>query len=276
MTKHLRIAPAAALLAALLLSACRADDRDLKLVGTVERTLIELVAPASEVIVEIRAERGRHVEPGELLVRFDGTLADAEIARSEAMLASARASVTLAESELRRIRKLYGQRVSSEQELERAQLGRAEAQARQREAEALLTAAVKHRQDLELRAPSAGVVDQIPFDPGERVPAGAVVLVLMEDAPPWVRVWVPEARFARVGPGTPAEIRIDGIASPLHGRVLDVAREPEFTPHFALTERDRVYLVYETRVLIEDAPPGLRPGLPAEVALDAGPSGSGP
>jgi hypothetical protein len=34
--------------------------------------------------------------------------------------------------------------------------------------------------------------------------------------------------------------------------VLDVSREPEFTPHFALTERDRVHLVYETRVGIDD------------------------
>jgi hypothetical protein len=49
--------------------------------------------------------------------------------------------------------------------------------------------------------------------------------------------------------------------------VLDVAREPEFTPHYALTERDRVHLVYETRVRIENAPAELRPGVPAEVEL---------
>ena len=46
-----------------------------------------------------------------------------------------------------------------------------------------------------------------------------------------------------------------------------MAREPEFTPHYALTERDRVHLVYETRVRLQDAPPGLRPGLPAEVEI---------
>ena len=71
----------------------------------------------------------------------------------------------------------------------------------------------------------------------------------------------------RVVPGTPAEIRIDGIGQALHGSVLDVSREPEFTPHYALTERDRVHLVYETRVRIHDAPASLRPGVPAEVKL---------
>jgi hypothetical protein len=49
--------------------------------------------------------------------------------------------------------------------------------------------------------------------------------------------------------------------------VLDISREPEFTPHYALTERDRVHLVYETRVRIENAPPQLRPGVPAEVTV---------
>jgi hypothetical protein len=49
-----------------------------------------------------------------------------------------------------------------------------------------------------------------------------------------------------------------------------VARESEFTPHFALTERDRVHLVYETRVTITDAPATIRPGLPAEVTILAG------
>ena len=62
-------------------------------------------------------------------------------------------------------------------------------------------------------------------------------------------------------------MRIDGFAELLHGRVLDVARESEFTPHFALTERDRVHLVYETRVELSDAPATLRPGMPAEVRI---------
>jgi HlyD family secretion protein len=86
-----------------------------------------------------------------------------------------------------------------------------------------------------------------------------------------VRVWIPEESHVRVAPGTPAEIRIDGVARTLTGRVLDVSRDPEFTPHYALTERDRVHLVYETRVGIEDAPPELRPGVPAQVRILAPP-----
>ena len=116
-------------------------------------------------------------------------------------------------------------------------------------------------------APGDGIVDQIPFDPGERVPAGGVVVVVLDGATPWVRVWLPETRVAQVRPGTPARIRVDGLGASFAGSVLDVAREPEFTPHFALTERDRVHLVYETRVRLDGAPAELRPGVPAEVTL---------
>jgi HlyD family secretion protein len=253
-------------------AACGAEDDGLRLVGTVERTLIEVGAPLSEVLAEVVVERGQEIARGALLARLDPTLADAEIARGEAALAAARTGAAVAKIDLQRVQELRRGRVTSQQDLDRAELAEAEAQARMREAEAALVAARKRRADLVLVAPVAGTVDQLPFEPGERVPAGAVIAVLVAHENPWVRVWVPEARFAQVGPGTPAQVRIDGVAGVLRGSVLDVAREPAFTPHYALTERDRVRLVYETRVRILDPPAGLRPGLPAQVEIAARPA----
>jgi HlyD family secretion protein len=257
----------AALLALLLATGCRGRTDDLQLVGTVERTLVELSAPISEAIRDVRARRGEHVDAGQVLVQLDTTLAEADLAQAEATLAGARTALLMATNDLQRFTGLKRSRIVSAQDLERAQLAHDDAAARVREAEARIAAARKRVADLTIVSPVAGVVDQIPFDPGERVPAGGVVVVVLEDATPWVRVWIAERSVSHVGPGTPADIRIDGIAETLHGRVLDVARESEFTPHFALTERDRVHLVYETRVTIIDAPPAIRPGLPAEVTI---------
>jgi HlyD family secretion protein len=248
-------------------AACCPSDEDLHLVGTVERTLLELVAPASETIRSVHAERGQRVEADAILVELDPTLAEAEVARAEANLAGARTAATLAQRDLERADKLRKRGVSSEQDLERAELARDEARAGLRASQAALAAARKRQADLTIRAPNSGILDQIPFDTGERVPAGAVVAVVLKDGDPWVRVWIPESAFARVGPGAPAEVTIDGVPGTLRASVLDVAREPEFTPHYALTERDRVHLVYETRVGIGDPVPGLRPGAPAEVII---------
>lgn len=251
----------------LLLAGCGPTESGVPLVGTVERTLVELVAPVAERIEAVEVERGDHVEAGRTLVRLDATLARAELARAEAAEASARSSLRVAAHELARQRRLRRENVASERSLERAVLEHDEAAARLRETRANVDVARKHLDELRVEAPTAGTVDQLPFDPGERPPAGGVVAVLLSDAPPWVRVWVPEPSVARVRPGTPAEVRVDGVGRALRGRVEHVAREPEFTPHFALTERDRVHLVYRARVRLLDAPDGLRPGVPAEVVL---------
>jgi HlyD family secretion protein len=250
---------------------CADPAPELSLVGTVERTEVELVAPVSETLVAVLAQRGEHVAAGQLLIELDPTFARVEVARAEAARVAAGSAQEVARQEHERAQRLRSNRVLSEQDLDRARLAEDEARARVREAEAQVAAAHKRQADLALAAPVAGTVDQLPFDAGERVPAGAVLAVLLSDALPWVRVWVPEESYVRVAPGTAAEIKIDGVEGMLQGRVLDISRDPEFTPHYALTERDRVHLVYETRVSILDAPPELRPGVPAQVRILAPP-----
>lgn len=250
-----------------LLTACSEVPDDLQLVGTIERTLVQLTAPASESIVEVSVVRGQHVARGDVLVQLDSTYALADVAKAEANLAAARTALVVARQELKRAKELRRETITSQQQLERVGLSADEAEARLREAEAMVTAARKRTQDLRLVSPVDGVVDQLPFEQGERVPAGSVLVVLLADGKPWVRVWLPETSYIRVLPGTAAEVRIDGIEGAMHGSVLDVARESEFTPHYALTERDRSHLVYEARVEIDDAPAFLRPGMPADVLI---------
>lgn len=250
-----------------LCSGCQDPARDVALVGTLERTLIEIAAPVSERIEEISCERGLRVAAGDTLVRLDSALAEADVAAAEAALAGARARDLVSRQDFERARRLGQRDVASQQQLDRARLARDEAVTRLRESEARLSAARKRLADLTLVAPSAGVVDQIPFDRGERVPAGAVLVVILADGEPWVRVWLPERALASVRPGSPAEVTLDGVAGTLRGRVLDVGREPAFTPHYALTERERAHLVYETRVAVENAPASLRAGIPAQVSF---------
>jgi HlyD family secretion protein len=241
------------------LTGCRDDGNPLRLVGSVERTLVELSTSTSEAIVSLPVERRQHVQTGETMVQLDQTLAQAEVARAEAVLAGARTRQSVTQSDPRRSADLHRRRIVAEDEFEHARFAAEEADACLREAEARLIMARKRLADLTVSAPVSGIVDQIPYELGERVPAGAVVAVLLQDEAPWVRLWIPERAVARVAPGRTAEVQIDGFGRSFAGWVLDVAREPEFTPHYPLTERERGHLVYETRVRIENAPAELRP-----------------
>lgn len=313
-----RTAALGALLAAIpCLTAC--SDRDATIaVGTLERDRLDLVAEASEPVVERPVEEGAYVEAGTLLVKLDParleagvTQAAAARARADARLAElvrgprreriseararlqgAEGRLATARSELTRAEKLVAEGVLSEEQLDQRRAafdealaardaGRAtldelldgtteeelaQAEAALAEADAALADARIHLARLEVRAPTAGWVDALPFELGERPPPGGVVAVLLSDEAPYARVYVPAAIRVHVKPGTPAQVRIDGIEEPLPGRVRMVATDASFTPYFALTERDRGRLVYLSKVdLVGAGARGLPTGIPVEV-----------
>lgn len=150
------------------------------------------------------------------------------------------------------------------EELSQAEAALAEADAMLREAQVQLGR-------LEIRAPAAGRIEALPFELGERPPAGAVVAIVLADESPYARVYVPASIRVHVRAGTPARVRVDGIEEPLAGRVRVVAGDASFTPYFALTERDRGRLVYKSKVdLIDERARELPTGLPVEVEFELG------
>ncbi len=252
--------------AALLVGACSGAEV-FDLVGTVERTTLEITAPISEIIVDIPVKRGERVTAGELVVALDSEVAEAELAAFEAALAAVQAAQTEAEREFGRTAELNRRRVASAQQLDRARRARDEAVAAVAEKRARIAQANKRLRDLALVSHTAGVVDQLPFEVGERVPAGSVVALVQTDERPWVRIWLPARGVALVTAEATAAVQVEGLDRKLAGRLEEVAREPEFTPHYALTERESAHLVYRARVVLTDAPPDLRPGLAARVEL---------
>jgi HlyD family secretion protein len=279
-------AGACGLLAILAAFAC-ADAEAPRFVGTLERDRIELIAEASEPIVERPVPEGATANPGDVVVRLDPERLDAQVNQAQsrrdsaaARVAGALSSLANAERELARIQKLYASGVAAPEALDRARTARDQARAERdaahaanAEAEATLAEVRLRAERLTVRAPRAARVDALPYELGERPPVGAVVAVLLADGPPYARVYVPEEIRARVVPGARATVRIDGVAGEFSGRVRTVSNEAAFTPYYALTERDRGRLSYLTKIDLEgDAARALPTGLPleAELAADGG------
>lgn len=268
--RRVSLAALAPALALTLVGGCGGDATEFDLVGTVERTTLELAAPISEVVVEIPASLGSRIAAGEIVVRLDTEVAEAELVAAQAALNAAEANVVEAMEGFRRAERLAQSRVGSTQDLDRARSRRDEVLAVVAERKARLAQAKRRLEDLTMRPLAGGVVDQLPFEVGERVPAGGVVAVIQTDDKPWVRVWLPARAVGMLGGTAEARVTVEGFDTPLAGRLLDVAREPEFTPHYALTERESAHLVYQARIALDEAPEELRPGLPARVRLKLG------
>jgi HlyD family secretion protein len=261
------------------------NDQPPQFVGTLERDRIELIAEASEPIVERAVVEGAHVRAGDLVVRLDDQRLTALVAQAEHRRAAASARIPGTEStfenaerELVRVSKLRTSGVASPEALDRARTRRDEARAARdaaraarAETAATLVEARVHADRLAVRAPRDAHVDALPYELGERPPAGAVVAVLLADAAPYARVYVPEAVRAQVVPGARAAVRVDGVEGEFVGRVRTVSHEAAFTPYYALTERDRGRLSYLAKIDLEgDAARQLPTGLPLEAELVEG------
>jgi len=138
-------------------------------------------------------------------------------------------------------------------------------------AEAALADARVRLDRLQVRAPRPARVDALPFELGERPPAGAVVAVLLADDPPYARVYVPETVRARISNGSRAKVRVAGRDGELEGRVRTLAHDAAFTPYFALTQYDRGRLSYLAEVEVTGAGQENLPiGAPVEVRFELG------
>ncbi len=134
-------------------------------------------------VVEVFIEEGMRVEAGQLLARLDASVPRAELALSEAQLASARAGleqlnvqIQQAELDLHRTQELAGRKLASAAELDRARLTLAglHAQLDRQQSDVVVAerAAAVQRQlldDMEIRAPFTGVVVAKAAQPGEMI-----------------------------------------------------------------------------------------------------------
>ena len=123
------------------------------------------------------------------------------------------------------------------------------------------------RERLHYRAPRAARVDALPFEEGERPPAGAVLAVLLTGEQPHARVYVPEALRVGLQPGDAATVYVDGLEAPLQGSIRRIASDPVFTPYFALTEHDRGRLAYVAEIALPAGAERLPDGVPVEAVF---------
>ncbi len=142
----------------------------------------------------------------------------------------------------------------------------AQSQARLEAADAQL-ALERHRlQELTVVATRNGLLDDLPWHPGDRVTQGVTVAVILADNLPFARVYVPEARRATLHPGDERQVHVDGIEQTLTGRLRWIASDPAFTPYYALNANDRSRLMYMAEFDLLDGD-DLPTGIPVQVRL---------
>jgi len=133
-------------------------------------------------------------------------------------------------------------------------------------AEQSLFAEQKLLADLTLLASRDGVLEDLPYHQGERVPQGAVVAVIAANNAPYARIYLPQTALHQIKTGQQVQIHIDGLTETVPGTVRKIATEASFTPYFALHQAERARLMYVTEISLP-ATLSLPTGLPVQLVL---------
>lgn len=291
----------------------------LKLYGNVDIRQVSLAFEQGGRITELFAEEGDRVTRGQLLARVDVTglkleadklRADIaaqeqnllkmkngnrpeEIARAEAALRTAEASLEQAKRNDARMANLRRGNSVSAQERENAQTSLRVAQGQRDEAAHALAllregyrdediamaaaqlssaraalAIMQHNIELgELFSPTDAVVSSRLLEPGDMASSATPVFLLSLTSPKWVRAYVTEPQLGRIRQGMKADILTDSFPEAVPGRVGYISPTAEFTPKSVQTEDLRTSLLYEVRIVADDSGDRLRLGMPVSVVV---------
>ena len=216
-----------------------------------------------------------------------------EVSAASANVDAARASLTRNKANYQRIKDLAQKKLSSQAELDTSLAAYDESAANLRSskdhlreltngtriedlriAEAILaskTASLVSEQkklaDLTITATRDGILDNLPWNLGERVTLGSPLAIVLAGEAPFARVYVPEPYRVKIKIGDSLNVRIDGLSEKLPGKVRWISNEPAFTPYYALNQKERAGLMYLMEVNLAKSASGLPSGLPAQVEL---------
>jgi multidrug resistance efflux pump len=123
--------------------------------------------------------------------------------------------------------------------------------------------------EAELAAPSDAVVEVVSVRPGDLVPAGRIVITMLEASQLWVKVYVPETDLAHVHLGQRATVRVDSFGNrAFEGHVGQVASEAQFLPRNVQTKSDREHEVFGVKIYVDNSQQILKSGMSATVSLE--------
>jgi len=132
---------------------------------------------------------------------------------------------------------------------------------------ATLTSEQKKLSNLSILATRDGILDNLPWNLGERVTIGSPVAIILAGKAPFARIYVPEPYRVKLKVGDSLVVHVDGIKQSITGQLRWIATEPAFTPYYALNQQERSRLMYLAEVQLPDSEAHLPNGVPAQVEL---------
>ncbi|MEI4550414.1 HlyD family secretion protein [Pseudoalteromonas spongiae] len=130
--------------------------------------------------------------------------------------------------------------------------------------QALLSAEEKLLSELNITATRDGLLDNLPWNLGERVTLGSPVAIVLAGEAPFARIYLPQQARAKLKVGDSLTLTIAEQSEQINGTVRWLSHEAAFTPYYGLNQYDRTRLMYLAEVQLPPKYKDLPSGLPVE------------
>ncbi len=284
------------------------DGKVIEASGTIEGTQVNIGSEVAGRIRAVRAQEGARVNAGDTLLLIDDTEYRIQLRQAVANeqaydngyrlaaqgsrkedVVQAEAAYEAAEKDHQRMADLlptktvtqkqyddaYARFVAADQNYRKLKTGLrpeevATARGRWEQAAAQADLLRKKIQDCVVRAPIDGTVTLRAVEPGELVGFGTNVFQLTSLDRVKLTIYLNETDIGRIRLGQAARVSIDAFAEgkTVQGSVVYISPSAEFTPKNVQTKEERTKLVFAVKIEIPNADGALKPGLPADAALD--------
>lgn len=229
--------------------------------------VVEVKSRVAGELKRITVETGDEVRQGELIAEIDPRDVRNAFEQAEADLEVARAEVSTATAQRKRIENLAGAGVLSTQDLENVQLTETNARAQLLKAETNLRLAREKTGDVTIRSPINGTVIEKTVEQGQiiasasgNVSGGTTLVKLADLGTVRARALVDEIDIGRIASGQPAMVTVEAYPGrTFRGTVTKI--EPQ-----AVVEQN--VTMFPVLVLLDNPQGLLKPGMNAEVSID--------
>src|SRR5262245_21795419 len=239
------------------------------------------VAAAEAALAQARAanNQAQYDYDNQSQLAKDGDLSERQGMLAKSNLEATTAAVHAAEEQVKAARGAYNaqlaalknpailssQRLSIQEQINKAQSDIAGAMADAEKARAQLREAEANRSDLKIVAPFDGTITVRSVEPGEVINPGNAIVTIVNLQELYLRVFVPIAEIDRVRVGQPARIYLDSRPErAIEATVSRIDPDAAFTPENTYYREDRVRQVVGVKLSIKNSDGSAKPGVPGE------------
>jgi RND family efflux transporter MFP subunit len=190
--------------------------------GRVRADVVTVAPDVSGFVTEIMVKDNQQVKRGDVIFRIDRERFRLALQQTDAVVAGRKASLEVAELDLKRYRDLSPAAVT-QQKQEQVQATQLLAQASLDQAVADQAIAQLNLDRSEVHAPVNGHISNMDLRPGTYVSAGKGVMALVDTDSLHVDGYFEETKLSRIHIGDPVNIQLMGDSAKLTGRVESVA-----------------------------------------------------